>query len=80
MANGLKGPAAHHEDISQRHFAKEAEILRQMPGDFAGATNHAVFAHRGDGLKVSHEPWGVCGGPAHAVKILKVDTTSNHEA
>jgi len=67
MAYRLESLAPHDKDVSQRHFAKKAEVLRQMPGNFSGATNHMVFAHRGNGFKRFHETgrslWraGPCG-------------------
>ena len=60
-AHRLEGLAPHHDDVSHRHFPEEAEILRQMPGDFPAAPDDAVLTHRGNGLKRFHGRGGFCG-------------------
>ena len=53
MAHRLKSLAPHDEDVANSHFPEKAEVLRQMPGDFAAATDDAVFAHGGNGFEMA---------------------------
>lgn len=54
LADGLKGFAPHHDDLTGGGGFEPLEILGQMPRDLIAVANDAIERHGGDGFEGSH--------------------------
>src|SRR5713226_651228 len=54
LAQGFEGFAAHDDDLTGRQLFEPLKILRQAPGDFVAAANHAIERHGREGFEMFH--------------------------